>query len=214
MVDPGNARYLADHIAGARLVMLPSGDHWVGVDPDQIVDVIDEFVSGAPPTPSTERVLASIMFTDIEGSTALGRQLGDHPMRQLLDRHDEIAAEVIGRYRGRIVNTVGDGVVAVFDGPARGVRCALDLVEMLRTHLQLSVRAGLHVGEIEARGSDVSGLAVNLAARIANVATGGEVLVSRTIVDLVAGAGLEFEDSGEHPLKGLPGNQQLFSARR
>ena len=214
MVDPGNARYLADHIAGARLVMLPSGDHWVGVDPDQIVDVIDEFVSGAPPTPSAERVLASIMFTDIEGSTALGRQLGDHRMRQLLDRHDEIAAEVVGRYRGRIVNTVGDGVVAVFDGPARGVRCAVDLVEMLRTHLQLSVRAGLHVGEIEMRGRDVSGLAVNLAARISNLATGGEVLVSRTIVDLVAGAGLEFEDSGEHPLKGLPGNQQLFSARR
>jgi class 3 adenylate cyclase len=213
LVDPGNARYLAGHIAGARLVMLPSGDHWVGVDSDQIVDVIEEFVSGARATPAAERVLATIMFSDIEGSTALGRQFGDHRMRQLLDRHDEIAAELVGRYRGRIVNTLGDGILAVFDGPARGVRCALDFVEMVRTHLDLTVRAGIHVGEVEARGSDVTGLAVNLAARIANIAAGGEVLVSRTIVDLVAGSDLDFEDLGQHPLKGLPGSQQLFSAR-
>jgi class 3 adenylate cyclase len=135
-------------------------------------------------------------------------------MRQLLDRHDEIAADVVGHYRGRIVNTTGDGIVAVFDGPARGVRCALHLIEMVRSHLQLSVRAGLHVGEVETRGSDVTGLAVNVAARITDLATGGEVLVSRTIVDLVAGAGLDFDDRGAHSLKGLSGEHHLFSARR
>jgi len=214
VVDQGNARYLADHIFGARLVLLPSGDHWIGVDPDQIVDIVEEFVSGARPAPLAERILATIMFTDIVGSTALGGRLGDHRMRQLLDRHDEIAAELVLRYRGRIINTTGDGLLALFDGPARAVRCALELIEKLRTYLQLTVRVGLHVGEVEARGTNVTGLAVNLAARIADLANGGEVLVSRTIVDLVAGAGLEFDDRGVHLLKGLPEHHRLFSVRR
>ena len=144
----------------------------------------------------------------------MGLPLGDHRMRQLLDRHDEIAANTVARHRGRIVSTAGDGMLAVFDGPARAVHCALELLVTARTRLGVTLRAGLHVGEVELRGDDVTGIAVNLAARIVAVAAGGEVVVSRTVVDLVAGSELHFEDYGQHALKGIPFEQQLFLARQ
>lgn len=211
MVHPGNGRYLAEHIPGAKLVELPSGDHYLGSEPDSLVDEIERFVTGHVATDLFDRVLATVLFTDIENSTALTVELGDRRMRQLLDEHDHIAHRVVADHRGRVVKTTGDGLLAVFDGPARGIRCAQSLIADTRARTGLTVRAGIHTGELEQRGDDVSGIAVNLAARIADRAAGGEILVSRTLVDLVAGSGLGFTGRGVHELKGVPGQWQLFA---
>lgn len=210
-IDVELARYIGEHIPGARYVELPGDDHlpWIG-DQDAILDQIESFVTGVRPVAETDRVLATVLFTDIVESTKTGAELGDHSWRELLDRHDRLAQEQVLRFRGRMVKSTGDGVLATFDGPARAVRCAHAIEECVRS-LGLEMRAGLHAGEVEPRGEDLTGIAVNIARRVCDSGGGGELLVSRTVVDLVAGSGLEFSDRGTHELKGVPGRWQLYS---
>lgn len=212
MVDPGNGRYLAEHIPGAQHVELPTGDHWVGHEPDQLVDEIERFITGRRSTDANDRILSTVLFTDVERSTELAVELGDRRWRALLDEHDGIASHLVVEHRGRLLKTTGDGLVATFDGPARAVRCALELVAQLGVRAGLRVRAGVHTGEIERRGDDIAGIGVNIAARVSSAASAGEVLVSRTVVDLVAGSGLGFSERGDHTLKGVPGTWRLFAA--
>ena len=203
-------RYLAEHIPGARLVSLPGIDHvpWVG-DTDLLCDEVQEFLTGSRHVAEPDRVLATVMFADIVGSTGRAAELGDRRWHELLDRFYEMTARQIESFGGRQVKTTGDGVLATFDGPARGVRGASTIVSSVRP-LGLQVRMGLHTGECEVMGEDVGGIAVHIGARIAALADAGEVLVSRTVRDLVVGSGLVFEDRGERELKGVPGTWQLF----
>jgi class 3 adenylate cyclase len=202
------SRYLAKHIPEARLVELPGSDHagWEG-DTEAGNDEIEEFITGHRPVREPDRVLATVLFTDIVGSTEKARELGDRKWRDLLDEHDEVAREQLDRHQGRLVKTTGDGLLATFDGPARAIRCASTLREVL----PVPIRAGLHTGEVELRGDDVGGIAVHIGARVAAVAGAGEVLVSRTVKDLVAGSGIAFEDRGTHTLKGVPDEWQLYA---
>jgi len=206
-----NGRYLAEHIPRAKLVELPGADDmfWLG-DADTLIDEIEEFLTGARRRPAMDRVLATVLFTDIVRSTERAASLGDNQWSRLLDDHDRICAEHVDRYRGRMVKSTGDGVLATFDGPARAIACALDLRAALRP-LGIEIRVGLHTGEIELRGDDIGGIAVHIAARIDALAGDGEVLASRTVVDLVVGSGIEFLDRGEHELKGVPGTWTLFA---
>lgn len=207
-----NARFLQEHIEGSRLVVVPGTDYLpFPQEADVIADCIEEFVTGAPPMQMPDRALATVLFTDIVGSTAHATRLGDRRWSELLDQHDAVIARELARFRGRKVNPTGDGMLATFDGPARAVRCAAAICDAVRP-LGVEVRAGLHVGEVELRGDDIGGIAVHIGQRISGVATPGEVLVSRTVTDLVAGSGIEFEDRGEHELKGVPGSWQLFAA--
>jgi class 3 adenylate cyclase/pimeloyl-ACP methyl ester carboxylesterase len=207
----GNGRYLAQHIPGAKLVELPGDDDifWLG-DADTVIDEIEEFVTGARRRPGMDRVLATVLFTDIVGSTARASSLGDNRWARLLDDHDRLCTLHVERCRGRMVKSTGDGLLATFDGPARAIACALDLRAALRP-LGIEIRAGLHTGEIELRAEDIGGIAVHIAARIEALAGEGEVLASRTVVDLVVGSGIEFRDRGEHELKGVPGRWLLFA---
>ena len=202
------SRYLVERIPGARLVELPGEDHagWEG-DAEPGNDEIEEFVTGHRPVHQPDRVLATVLFTDIVDSTVRARELGDRKWRELLDRHDEVARQAINQYGGRFVKSTGDGVLATFDGPARAIRCALGLGRTL----PVPIRAGLHTGEVELRGDDVGGIAVHTGARVAGLAAAGEVLVSRTVKDLVAGSGIEFADRGLHVLKGVPDEWQLYA---
>jgi class 3 adenylate cyclase len=202
------SRYLAAHIPGARFVELPGEDHagWEG-DASQGNDEIEEFLTGHRPVHEPDRVLATVLFTDIVGSTDRARELGDRKWRELLDRHDDLARDQLDRHQGRLVKTTGDGLLATFDGPARAIRCA----SRLRDVLPVPIRAGLHTGEVELRGDDVGGIAVHIGARVAAIAGAGEVLVSRTVRDLVAGSGIAFEDRGTHTLKGVPDGWQLYA---
>jgi class 3 adenylate cyclase len=213
MVPVAHAHYLAEHIASARLVELPGTDHfWWTEDITQLLDEVEEFLTGARSAPQADRVLASVLFTDIVDSTRRAVELGDREWRRLLDRHDALAERQVVRHGGRLVKTTGDGIVATFDGPARSVRCARAISDGAQG-LGIEVRAGVHTGEVELRGDDIAGLGVNIASRIEALAQPGEVLVSRTVTDIVAGSGLDFEDRGEHSLKGVPGRWQLFAAR-
>jgi class 3 adenylate cyclase len=212
MVPIDNGRYLAGHIPNAELVELPSGDHFVAVDPDQVVAAVQSWVTGRSDIVSDERVLATVLFTDIVDSTARAAQLGDRRWRQLLDWHDQLTVVIVERHRGRVVKTTGDGIVATFDGPGRAVHGAAALVAALRDG-GVEIRAGLHTGEIEPRGVDVGGIAVHIAARVASLAGAGDVLVSRTVVDLVAGSDLTFEIVGDFTLKGIPGTWTLHRLR-
>lgn len=206
------AQYIAARIPGARLVELPGEDHLVFAgDQDALVGEIQEFLTGVRAGPESDRVLASVMVTDVVGSTERAVRLGDRVWAELLERHHEVVRRNLMRHRGREVDTAGDGFLAVFDGPARAVRCAVACARELR-ELGLDIRAGVHTGEVEARGTEVRGVAVHIGARIASLSGPGEVLVSRTVTDLVAGSGLEFEDRGEHELKGVPGPWRLFAA--
>jgi len=208
-VRPAHAAYLNEHIPDAKLVVLPGHDNssFVG-DTDALLGEVEEFLTGVRNTPDLERVLATVLFTDIVGSTDLAAAVGDRRWRELLDRHDAIAREEIDRLRGRFVKSTGDGVVATFDGPARGIRCAQAITRRMHD-LGLDVRTGLHTGEVEQRADDLHGLAVHVAQRVCGLAGAGEVLVSRTVVDLVAGSDIRFEDAGEHDLKGVPGTWYL-----
>jgi class 3 adenylate cyclase len=210
-VDVGGARWMAEQIPGARYVELPGDDHLIWADPDPILDVVEEFVTGVPPADVPDRVLTTVLFTDIVGSTETAAELGDAAWRRLLDRHDETVRRYLHRYHGREIKTTGDGFLAVFDGPARAVRCAQALAEAVGA-LGLRVRCGVHTGEVELRGDDVGGMAVHAGARVAALAGAGEVLVSRTVVDLVAGSGIAFEDRGTHELKGVPGSWAIYAA--
>jgi len=204
-------RYIAAQIPGARLVELPGEDHlpWIG-DCDAVVEEIAEFVTGARLPSDVDRVLATVLFTDIVGSTEHIARLGDRAWRERLDEHHAVARNEIARWRGREVNTAGDGFFAVFDGPARAIRCALALHERV-ARLGLAIRAGLHTGEVTMSGDDVSGLAVHIGARVAATADGGETLVSSTVKDLVVGADLAFADRGVATLKGVPGEWRLHA---
>jgi class 3 adenylate cyclase len=208
--EPGQARYVAEHIPGARLVELPGADHlpYVG-DADSILDEVQEFLTGVRPPPEHDRVLATVMFTDIASSTERAVALGDHRWREVLDDHDRLIRSELARYRGREIDTAGDGFLAMFDGPARAIRCAGAAIDAVRS-LGLELRAGIHTGECELVGDKVRGVAVHTGARIASAARPGHVLVSSTVKDLVAGSGIEFADRGEHELKGIPGRWRLF----
>jgi len=206
----GNGRYLAEHIAGAKYVELPGDNHpqWSG-DVDALVDEGEEFVTGERHTVEPDRILATVLFTDIVGSTERAALLGDRRWRDLLDDHHTVVRRELARFRGREVHTAGDGFLATFDGPARAARCALTITQAVRT-LGLEVRAGVHTGEVEVMGDDIGGIAVHTGARVAAEAGPGEVLVSSTVKDLVAGSGIDFDDRGVHTLKGVPGEWRLY----
>jgi len=206
-------RWIASRIPGARLVELPGRDHlmWAG-DADAILDEIEAFLTGVRRGPDPDRVLLTLLFTDVVGSTDLAARLGDDRWKDVLERHNEILAAAVERFRGREVDRAGDGILATFDGPARAVRCATEAMRRVRDDLGIDLRAGVHTGEVELVGPAVRGLAVHLAARIAALAGPGEVLASSTVRDLVVGSGLAFADRGEHELKGIPGRWRLFAA--
>jgi class 3 adenylate cyclase/pimeloyl-ACP methyl ester carboxylesterase len=206
-------RWIAAQIPGARFVELPGDDHipWVG-HADMVVDFVEEFLTGTHGPSDLDRVLASVLFTDIVGSTEIASTIGDKRWRDLLERHDTLTRAYVERYRGRVIKSTGDGALSVFDGPGRSVHCAMALSESLSA-LGISIRAGIHTGEIEQRGGDVGGIAVHIAARVQALAGPGEVLVSRTVTDLISGSGLDFIDRGEHQLKGVPGTWRAYAVR-
>jgi len=211
LIRVDHARHMAEHIPGARLVELPGDDHlwWFG-DQDAIVDEIEEFLTGERSAPPVDRVLATVMFTDIVGSTERAAELGDGRWRELLERHEAIVRKQLERHRGREVKTTGDGFLATFDGPARAIGCARAIVDTVQP-LGIEIRAGLHTGELEMMNGDVGGIAVHTGARVSARAEAGEVLVSSTVKDLVAGSGIEFRDRGSHELKGVPGEWRLYA---
>lgn len=209
---PPFGRYLAEHIEGAKYVELPGADSmiWAG-DQDAILDEIQDFVTGIRPAPEPNRVLATVLFTDIVGSTAKAAEMGDSGWRRLLEEHNHATRRQLERFGGREIKTVGDGILATFDGPARAVRCAAAIRDGV-AELGLQVRAGLHTGEIELQPNDIAGLAVHVGARISALAGAGEILVSGTVKDLVVGSGLLFEDRGSRELRGVPGEWRIFAA--
>jgi class 3 adenylate cyclase len=213
VVNVRAGRWLAEHIPGAKLVELPGSDHagFAG-DSDALIDEVQEFVTGVRGEPDLDRVLATVMFTDIADSTKTAVQLGDKRWREVLDEHDTIVAKQVDQFRGRYIKHTGDGALATFDGPGRAIKCARATGSSLEK-LGIKIRAGLHAGEIELRGEDVGGIAVHIGARVCALADAGEVLVSSTVRDLVAGSGLAFDDRGEHELKGVPGEWRLFAVR-
>ena len=209
-----SGRFLAGHIEGATLVELPGRDAlpWVG-ESDAVLDEIEAFLLGSrgATRPSSPRALATVLFTDVVGSTEQASQLGDTEYRRLLEQHHRAVRRELARHGGVEIDTAGDGFFATFDGPAGAVRCALAIGEAVRD-LGIEVRAGVHTGEVETIGGKIGGIAVNVGARIAALATPSEVLVSQTVRDLVSGSGLSFEDAGEHELKGVPDRWHLYRA--
>jgi class 3 adenylate cyclase len=201
---------MAERIPGAKYVELSGDDHIPSVDADGILDEIEEFLTGVRRGPEPDRVLATVLFTDIVDATRKATELGDRRWRDLLDSPHGIVREQLTRFRGREIDTAGDGFLAAFDGPARAVRAAAAIIREVR-RLGLDVRAGLHTGECEVMGPKLGGIALHVGARIAALAKGGEVLVSNTVKDLVAGSGLKFEDRGVHALKGVPGGWHIFA---
>ena len=209
-VDEG--RYIAARVPGARFVELPGDDHVPFDDLDQILDEAEEFLTGSRPASQSNRVLATTLFTDLVGSTETARALGDASWAKALDAHNAAVRRELARYSGEEIDTAGDGFLALFDGPARAIRCGLAIRDALGP-LALDVRAGVHTGEVERPAGDKPrGIAVHVGARIMSLAGAGEVLVSSTTHDLVAGSGLEFEDRGEHVLKGIEGPRRLYAA--
>jgi pimeloyl-ACP methyl ester carboxylesterase len=210
-VNVEEGRWIASRIPGARYVELPGIDHtpWVG-NQDEVLDEIEEFLTGTRHVEEPERVLATILFTDIVASTERAAAVGDRRWRELLNGHHAAVRRELVRFRGREVHTAGDGFLATFDGPARAARCAVAITQAVRP-LGLEVRAGVHTGEVELMGDDIGGIAVHTGARVAAEAGPGEVMVSSTVKDLVAGAGIAFEDRGVRVLKGVPGKWRLFA---
>jgi class 3 adenylate cyclase len=210
---PEHGHYLAEHIAGARFVELSGADHLLfAEDADRIIAEVREFLTGIREEYESERVLATILFADIVDSTSRAAALGDRRWRDLLERYYAVVRAELGRFRGRELDTAGDGVFASFDGPARAIRCAVAVAKAVR-QLGITVRVGLHTGECEVIGDKVGGIAVHIGARVASRAGDGEVLVSSTVRDLVVGSGIEFEDRGVQALKGVPGDWRLFAVR-
>jgi class 3 adenylate cyclase/pimeloyl-ACP methyl ester carboxylesterase len=212
LVNVECGRFLAEQIPGARLLELPGSDHLFFIH-EQIVDAIEEFLTGSISAAESDRILATVLFTDIVGSTEKAAAIGDRRWRDLLESHHSAVRRNLDRFRGREVKTTGDGFLAVFDGPARGVRCACAIADEIRP-LGIEVRAGLHTGECEIMGDDYGGLAVHIGARVAALAGPGEVLVSSTVKDLVAGSGLHFNDYGSRSLKGVPDEWRIFAVDR
>jgi class 3 adenylate cyclase len=204
-----NARYMAANIPGAKYVELPGNDHAPWVKGDDILAEIQEFLTGVREPVAPDRILATVLFTDIVGSTVLATETGDRGWAELLERHHAIVRRELARFRGHEVDTVGDGFFATFDGPARAIRCARAISSSVR-ELGVEVRSGIHAGECELLDGKVGGIAVHTGARVASLAGPNEVLVSSTVKDLVAGSGLSFHDRGQHALKGIPGEWQLY----
>jgi class 3 adenylate cyclase len=204
-------KYIADHIPGAKYVELPGRNVYHFVEPwRDSFQVIAEFLTGHQADVADDRVLATVLFTDIVDSTRRAAEMGDRDWHALLDAHDAVVRSQLARFRGREVNTSGDGFLAMFDGPQRAIRCAMAIRDAVRT-LGIEVRAGLHTGECEIRGDDIGGIAVHIGARVSALAGANDVLVSSTLRDLVIGSGLGFEDRGAHQLKGVPGEWRLFA---
>ena len=211
MAHAAGSRYLGAQIPGAKVVELLGSDYFPYLgDQDAILDEVEEFLTGVRPVPAPDRALATVLFTDIVSSTERAAALGDDAWTRTLDRHDALVAREVERHRGRRINTTGDGMLATFDGPGRAVRCAQAIREKVRS-LGIEVRAGLHTGEIELRGADIGGIAVHIGQRVCALAGSGEVLVSSTVKDLVAGSGIAFADRGSHVLKGLPDEWRVFA---
>ena len=213
-IDIATSRYMAERIPGAKFVALAGIDHipW-GCDSDAILDEIEEFLTGIRRGPEPDRVLATVLFTDIAGATEKAANLGDRRWRDLLDAHDTLVRRELARYRGREIDTAGDGFLAAFDGPARAVRCASAISGGVQA-LGIEVRVGVHTGECEVMGHKLGGISVHIGARIAALANPGEVLVSGTVKDLVAGSGLSFRERGSERLKGVPGEWRLYTVER
>jgi class 3 adenylate cyclase len=214
VVDIGNGRYIAERISGAKFVEFPGEDHmpFMTANADRIIDEVEEFLTGVRPEreTDTDRVLATVLFIDIVGSTERASTLGDHRWRDILEQYYTVARREVTRFRGREIDSAGDGLFAAFDGPARAIRCAGGIRDAVRV-LGIEVRAGLHAGECETVGAKIGGIAVHIGARVAANAAPGEILVSTTVKDLVAGSGLRFENRGTHVLKGVPGEWRLFA---
>jgi class 3 adenylate cyclase len=214
LINVVHGRYLAEHIRGARFSEYPGDFHESALGKDEeILDEIEEFLTGTRREPEIDRVLKTIMFTDIVGSTERAVSMGDRRWHELLDAHDSAVREELERFHGDEVKTIGDGFLAAFDGPARAIRCAQAITDKAED-LGLALRAGLHTGECEARGDDLAGIAVHIGARVGNLAGPGEVLVTSTVRDLVTGSGVEFHDRGRHKLKGIPGEWRLLAVPR
>jgi class 3 adenylate cyclase len=213
LVPISHGRYLAEHIAGAKLVELPGSDVDLSWEtPELALDGIQEFLTGVRRTVATSRVLATVLFTDIVGSTERAARVGDRRWRELLEVHDELAGRLIEQFNGQLVKTTGDGILATFDGPGRAIRCVAALRDEL-AGIGLQIRAGLHTGEVELRDDDVGGIAVHIAARVMAAAGPGKILTSRTVRDLVVGSDIAMDDLGTRSLKGVEGAWQLFAAR-
>jgi class 3 adenylate cyclase len=209
-IDARHARWLADHIPDARYLELPGEDVLsFGSDSESLLDEIEEFLTGARSPAEPDRVLATVLFADVSNSTAVAAELGDRRWRDLLETLHHKVGRDIERFRGQMIKTIGDGLLATFDGPARAIRCAAAIRETART-LDLVIKAGVHTGEVEAMGADVGGIGVHIAARVLACADPGEVLVSGTVKDLVVGSGILFDDRGERELRGVPGNWRLW----
>jgi class 3 adenylate cyclase len=208
-----HGRYLAEHIPGAKLVEVPGVDHFSFIgDSEAILSETERFVAGIAGPPESNRQLATVLFTDIVDSTKLATELGDRHWREVLEKQRVLVRRELERYQGREVDTAGDGFFATFDGPARAVQCACVVRDAVR-ELGIEIRAGLHTGEVEVLGEGLAGVAVHIGQRVLSTAEPGEVLVSSTVRDLTAGSGLEFEDRGSHPLKGVPDEWRLFAVR-
>jgi class 3 adenylate cyclase/pimeloyl-ACP methyl ester carboxylesterase len=210
-IHPVMGKYIADHIEGAKYVELPGRNMWHFVEPwrDSFQEIA-EFLTGQHAEVADDRVLATVLFTDIVDSTRRAAQIGDRDWRALLDAHDAVVRSQLSRFRGREVNTSGDGFLAMFDGPQRAIRCAMAIRDAVQA-LGIELRAGLHTGEVEVRGDDIGGIGVHIGARVSALAGPNDVLVSSTLRDLVIGSGLEFEARGTHQLKGVPGEWHLFA---
>ncbi|HVF53219.1 MAG TPA: alpha/beta fold hydrolase [Actinomycetota bacterium] len=211
MVPVEHGRYLGENIPGARYVELPGADYFIYIGAPDIQDEIEEFITGVRAVSEPDRVLATVMFTDIVGSTTTLSEVGDRRWKELLDTHDYVIRRNLDEHRGRLVNTTGDGILATFDGPARAIRSAFGIRDGLRD-VGISIRCGLHTGELEVHGEDVRGMAVHIGARVMSIADADQVVVSRTVKDLTVGSGIVFRDRGEHTLKGVPEPWQLFEA--
>jgi class 3 adenylate cyclase len=206
-----HARFLVEQIPGAKLVEMPGADMSVIWDsPELVLDLIEEFLTGARRIPEPKRLLATVLFTDVVASTEQASRLGDRRWRELLEVHDEVARRLVEEFGGQLIKTTGDGILATFDGPGRAIRCAAALRDELGG-IGLQIRVGLHTGEVEQREGDVGGIAVHLAARVMATAGSGEILVSRTVRDLVVGTNITMEDHGSQVLKGIEGTWQLFA---
>jgi len=210
LVPIAHGRYLAEHISGATFVELPGGDNTTTPELYVMADEIAEFLTGERPVVEIERILTTVVFTDIVGSTERASSLGGKRWRALLDAHDRVVRDQLRRFHGREINTTGDGFVASFDGPARAIRCA-QTITAAAGKLGIKLRVGLHTGECEIRGDDLGGVAVHIAARLESFADPGQIVVTGTVKDLVVGSGINFEDRGEHELKGVPGSWKLFA---
>jgi class 3 adenylate cyclase len=211
IVMPAKGRYVAENIPGAKYVELPGRNMYLFVEPwRESFQEIAEFLTGHQADVADDRVLATVLFTDIVDSTRRAAEIGDRDWRALLDAHDAVVRAQLVRFRGREVNTSGDGFLAMFDGPQRAIRCAMAIRDAVQA-LGIEVRAGLHTGECEVRGDGIGGIGVHIGARVSALAGPNDVLVSSTLRDLVIGSGLEFEDRGAHELKGVPGEWRLFA---